>query len=87
MTINPPLTINVRIFDVKTDKEERKTSYRLRKIDVDLREHKNIKSANEEYEKQKEALDKKWKSLQDTIIWAMNNGKSVEFVNNLDDKE
>jgi hypothetical protein len=77
---NKPLTINVRIFDVESDKEERKTTYSLRKVHVDARQYRSLKAAIEEQQKQQSALDRKVKSIINLIIWAAHNGKSLEFV-------
>lgn len=82
---NPPLTINVRVFDIETDKEERKSQYRIKKVSVKLRDFHTLKDAEADRERQQNALDKKWKSLQNLIIWAMNNGKEVVFVSAADD--
>lgn len=84
---SPPLTFNVRIFDVKTDKEERKTQYRLSKVEVNLDDHRSFKSANEDYQQQKERVDKKIASIVDLLIWGLNNSKSIEFVNQTDDDQ
>ena len=78
---NRPLFIIVRVFDVKSDKEERRRHYSFRKVAVDMQAHRSFKAAEAEAIKQQEALDKKWKSIQDLIMWGLNNGKSIELTN------
>lgn len=87
LTLNKPLHIAIRIFDNKSDSdiEERKFSYRISKINVDIREFKSLKAAEAEHLKQKEGLDRKFKSIIDTIIWAANNGKTLEISNALEE--
>lgn len=86
-TVNPPLTINVHIISNDTDKEERVTTYNLRKapnakkIFVDNMGNR----LSERQENQVLALDRKYKSIMDLIIWAMNNGKTLEFTNAIGD--
>jgi hypothetical protein len=84
---NRPLFIIVRVFDVKSDTEERRRHYSFRKVDVDVQAYRSLKAAKEEEEKQQEALDKKWKSIKDLIIWGLHNGKSIELTNVIDEKE
>ncbi len=84
---SPPLSIVARVFDVKSDKEEACKHYNLRKVDVRLNGFRSLKDIKEEELRQQNALDKKWKSIQDLIIWGLNNNKSIEFTNALDDGE
>lgn len=81
------LTFNVRIFDVETDQEERKTQYSLSKINVDLSEHRSFKSAHADYTFQKERVDKKIESIMNMLVWALHHGKYIEFINTADDQE
>lgn len=84
---NKPLVINIRVFDVETDKEECKTTFNIRKVDIDMRKFKTYKLAEEEYKKQSEGLDKKYQAIMNLVIWAMNNGKEVTFTNVKDDND
>lgn len=88
---NQPLTINVRVFDVETDTEESKKVYELRKASVSvntpIESEYELEKIKKSLDSQRVMVDKKWKSLQDLIIWAMNNRKEVVFTNSEDDKE
>ncbi len=84
---NRPLFIIVRVFDVKSDTEERRRHYSFRRVDVDVQAFRSLSAAKAEEVKQQEALDKKWKSIQDLIIWGLNNGKSIELTNVIDERE
>lgn len=87
--LNPPLTINVHIIDIATDKEESKKIYELRKVSIDVTQpitsRNGIDKIAKLYEMQELALDKKWKVLQNLILWAMNNKKELVFTNVNDD--
>jgi uncharacterized protein (DUF2344 family) len=89
--LNLPLSINIRVIDIASDSEESVKKYDLRKVSVNVNEpvenERDIDKIKEMLEKQRAMLDKKWKSIQDLLIWAMNNKKEVVFVNVLDDKE
>lgn len=80
---NQPLTFNVHIIDLATDKEEKEMQFNIRKaprakkVFVD----KHGDRLSDVDHKQVEMLEKKFKALTDLIIWAMNNGKELQIVN------
>lgn len=84
---NKPLAINIHIWDNKTDKEERVTTFNIRKVEVDLQKFKSYKEASLEYLQQQEGLDRKYKAIMNLIIWAMNHGKTLEVISASEDQE
>lgn len=83
---NQPLTINVHIIDIGSDKEEGEKQYQIRKINVDMSKHRNYSSAKDDHDKQEIALNAKYERMMNLIIWAMNNKKELHFIANEDDK-
>ncbi len=83
---NPPLMINVHVIDNKTDEREKTIQYSLRKVEVDPQKFTSMTAANEELKKQQSAVDMKVQKMVKLLIWAMNNGKVLEFVNAKEDQ-
>lgn len=82
---NPPLNINVHIYDVASDEKERTTQYHLRKPPNKTDVNGNQKDLTEREKLQISVVDRKIKSIMNLIIWAANNGKSLEFIASKDD--
>lgn len=74
---SPPLMINIRVIDNKTDQEEKLFQINLRRLDKAL--------SKAEYDRQKVALEAKVQTIMKLLIWAMNNGKTLEIMNCLED--
>lgn len=88
---NQPLSINVRVFDVESDKEESKRIFEIRKAMVEakypIESEADLERIKKSLDHQRIMLDKKWKLIQDLIIWAMNNRKELVFIAAGDDVE
>ena len=82
---NPPLVINAHIYDIKTDVKENTRIFNIRRASFN-RELPNS-AMLKDFEKQKEIVDSKKQSMINLIIWAANNGKSVEFISMGDDQD
>lgn len=78
--INQTLHIDVIVRDVETDEDIETKKLELRKINVPLDNHTHVRSVVDEYEKQREALNFKGSNIINMIIWAVTNGKSLEFM-------
>lgn len=83
---NRPLTINIRVIDIETDKEESEKQYQISKINVDMNKHRSYSAAKDDHDKQEAALNAKYKRIINLMIWAMNNKKELIIVNAVDDK-
>lgn len=82
---SPPLMINIHVIDNETDKEEKVIQISLRKLKFSGDIDNNSDVAR--YKNQKQALDNKVQSILKLLIWAMNNNRTLEFVNAREDKE
>lgn len=83
---NRPLTINIRVIDIETDKEESEKQYQISKINVDMKRHRSYGAAKDDHDKQEAALNAKYQRIINLMIWAMNNKKELVIVNAVDDK-
>lgn len=83
---NQPLTINVHVIDIDSDKEIDSKQFQISKINVDLRKHRNYSSAKDDHDKQETALNSKYARIMNLVIWAMNNKKELHFISSEDDE-